>query len=655
MRREELRPAFDLYALGRSVQEILRAVRAAEGGDPKLLTRDGRESIFSKYQWLYLNIIARRLLDGEVENPSSDVIPSLTEGVMTEIRYQSADDALEDVEKLLSLYDLEGEVPELNPDIASYIQIPHCKVPLTPRVRAILDHPTFRRLGQITQLGFVSLVYPGATHTRLEHVLGTFSACSDYLRALWYDDINPLFRSVMRRSDLELGLLAALVHDIAQYPMAHDLGEVSSRFDHELFTQEILERQPQDAEESLGTLIGSSEWNVDIDTLLSVMNAKQSSPFRHQVLHSIISGPLDCDKVDYLRRDSIHIGAPFAASIDEGRLIRNLTLVYAAESVGVRDAGFTVSSPKLLFAEIGVVEKALVIARSLWRTRQDMFTQVYWHHSVRALKAMLGCAVRRVLVGLNDEASLAAFWLSFQRFMSEPTRYQGDASSGGSESGRARVEGELLFDGPVRSVGWTSSGLVATDECLIRLLWQFANPAVRMLLSEIGSRRIYRRVAVLSKGRDPERFMQIYARFVGYRANDDVAGVERLRVGWEDAVRGQLLRKLRANPVLVPHGMTLESLEDALQKRDPFILVDVPVKSATARFKREEFYYLPEDYSGPRGRDQVFPQFRPEYVSLGSEQFDHDVGKIRVFVASEWAKIVAHSLSDDEIISALIR
>ena len=58
---------------------------------------------------------------------------------------------------------------------SSIIRVPpELDVPLTPRVRRIIDSVAFRRLSQVSQLGFVRLVYPGATHTRFEHSLGVY-------------------------------------------------------------------------------------------------------------------------------------------------------------------------------------------------------------------------------------------------------------------------------------------------------------------------------------------------------------------------------------------------------------------------------------------------------------------------------------------------
>lgn len=182
--RADLKKQFDLFAMGKTLLEVLRTHiskrESAQGATP---------TGFTPYQRQFVSIVAKRLLDGCVEQVrdhdlESDMISGLAKPVMEEIKYESAAEALGDLEKLVDLYSLEGDVPELNPNIATYVQIPHCRVPVTPRVSEIINHPSFTRLTQITQLGFVSLVYPSASHTRYEHVLGTFAQCCEYVRAL---------------------------------------------------------------------------------------------------------------------------------------------------------------------------------------------------------------------------------------------------------------------------------------------------------------------------------------------------------------------------------------------------------------------------------------------------------------------------------------
>ena len=56
------------------------------------------------------------------------------------------------------------------------------------------------------------------------------------LYALWHDPINPIFRQIMNERDLITCLLAALLHDLGQYPLAHDLEDA----DHDFFDHEPI-------------------------------------------------------------------------------------------------------------------------------------------------------------------------------------------------------------------------------------------------------------------------------------------------------------------------------------------------------------------------------------------------------------------------------
>src|SRR5207247_2126446 len=143
--------------------------------------------------------------------------------------------------------------------------------------------PTFTRLAQVTQLGFVSLVYPGASHTRYEHVLGTFAHCCEYVRALWNDQRNPLFQCLITRHDVELLLLADLLHDVCQYPMAHDLTEISSDFAHEPSGPQLLQAGPPLVAESLADVV-LGKWGVRPEELDEIWTANASSRFKCRLL-----------------------------------------------------------------------------------------------------------------------------------------------------------------------------------------------------------------------------------------------------------------------------------------------------------------------------------------------------------------------------------
>src|ERR1041385_748813 len=106
------------------------------------------------------------------------------------------------------------EIPELSEldSRQSLVRIPHEEdVPLTPRVRALIDTAEFRRLARISQLGLVSLVYPAANHTRFEHSLGVYRMALLYLKRLSYDE---RFAATITSHDAEIFLVSALLHDL---------------------------------------------------------------------------------------------------------------------------------------------------------------------------------------------------------------------------------------------------------------------------------------------------------------------------------------------------------------------------------------------------------------------------------------------------------
>ncbi len=106
----------------------------------------------------------------------------------------------------------------------SLIRIPpETDVPVTPRVLRLLETPPFRRLQHISQLGLVSQVYPGATHTRFEHSLGVYRLSLLYLKSLAND---PRFLSLVDEHSQELFLVCALLHDLGHWPYCHAIEDM---------------------------------------------------------------------------------------------------------------------------------------------------------------------------------------------------------------------------------------------------------------------------------------------------------------------------------------------------------------------------------------------------------------------------------------------
>jgi len=116
---------------------------------------------------------------------------------------------------------------------------PQTDVPLTGRVRQIIDAADFRRLARISQLGLVSLVYPAAIHTRFEHSLGVFRLALLYLKRLAHDE---RFTAVIGPQQAEVFLAAALLHDLGHWPFCHPIEDIRLPGvpSHELFANSFL-------------------------------------------------------------------------------------------------------------------------------------------------------------------------------------------------------------------------------------------------------------------------------------------------------------------------------------------------------------------------------------------------------------------------------
>jgi HD superfamily phosphohydrolase len=253
-------------------------------------------------------------------------------------------------------------------------------------VLKIISSPLIRHLAGVTQLGLIVQIYPTATHSRLEHILGTFANMARYCDALWNDTANPLFKQIMTQHDINLALLCALFHDIGQYPLAHDLEEADSKlFSHVEIGELILNGDKQESITLRNQI--KEEWGVEAQEIIEVLSADttdHSLPLKCRLLHSLISGPIDTDKLDYLIRDSNNLNLPYGKSIDVERLLSCLTVVFQRRDVST-------------YIALGIHEKGEIPAEGLAFTRYAMFGTVYWHHSSRSLKSMLHRAVWEAL------------------------------------------------------------------------------------------------------------------------------------------------------------------------------------------------------------------------------------------------------------------
>lgn len=259
------------------------------------------------------------------------------------------------------------------------IRVPELRtIPTTDRLRQIIDHPAFQRLRRVRQLGPTHLVYPGAVHTRFEHSLGVYASVLFFVQALMQ---NQLFAASISRDDIACVLLAGLLHDLGHYPFAHSLealhlkGRDTPR--HEDVGAQIIRGEITwlRGHAPIAELI-RRDWRVDPDRVIRLCTGRLGgeSTATDRLLRSIISGTIDADKMDYLERDSHHMGVPYGRHYDRDRLLASLTL--NADEDGV-----------------AVLAKGKVSAEMFVFSRYTMFSEAYWHHTVRAASAMVEAAL----------------------------------------------------------------------------------------------------------------------------------------------------------------------------------------------------------------------------------------------------------------------
>ena len=279
-------------------------------------------------------------------------------------------------------------------------------IPLGALELDVLDTPEFVRLQGVKQLGFCYRVWPGATHTRFEHSLGVYYLMLRALRMLRTRAVNTPNAISADATDLRTLLAAALLHDVGHYPFSHAIEELGYPIvPHERVGRRIIE----------GTNIAGvlERHGLRPERVADLVDPPRdhSLPPSDALLIRLLSGPLDVDKLDYLPRDARACNVPYGG-VDVTRLLGSLRVLTVD---GVR--------------RLGVSDKGISPLNSLLHARQEMFDNVYWHHTNRAMMAMLLRAVQEAmeagqlapedLYGQDDASLLALF---SQERMPEGTR-----------------------------------------------------------------------------------------------------------------------------------------------------------------------------------------------------------------------------------------
>ena len=247
---------------------------------------------------------------------------------------------------------------------------------LDPLTVELVDTPVFQRLRYVRQLGLAYLVYPGATHSRFEHALGTHHLARRTLALL--DERGEL--RGLPDDECAVVRTAALLHDVGHYPFSHALEEIGA-LHHEEVARPLISGGP------VAGVLARAFGAGAPDRVFELIRGASTS-----ALQGLISGSLDLDKIEYLKRDAFMCGVPYG-EIDVDRLINSLVLVV---------------DPSAGRPAVGVLEKGLSALESLLFAKYQMYRNVYWHHAVRSATAMYKRLVDEALTaGTLDARTLA--------------------------------------------------------------------------------------------------------------------------------------------------------------------------------------------------------------------------------------------------------
>jgi len=321
--------------------------------------------------------------------------------------YKSAEEVLAELRRIRPPFGAAERIPELLVTLDDIVRLPVTgNSVFTERVALLVDTPIIAPSKRHLQLAQVRQIFPGATHTRFEHLLGTVGTASYFVRSLYLNDMNAFWRVSTEAADVRAVLFAALLHDAGHLAFGHFIEEmtdlmegarhldfiitllrqcidelealikgnpvrivadpgnfditmqdkrdiidsVKSHWCSEVPGHKGSDREAQELLERVLRLFAPEAWLNDEDAYLFRRGTRVAL---EHVLRSIIDGPIDADKLDYLRRDSFHSGVFFASGIDLERFFESLRVcIYTGQSrhtvvpsIGVSEKGIALLKP----------------------------------------------------------------------------------------------------------------------------------------------------------------------------------------------------------------------------------------------------------------------------------------------------------------------
>lgn len=251
-----------------------------------------------------------------------------------------------------------SKVTIINDPIYGFITIPN------GIIFDLVQHPYFQRLRRISQMGLSYLVYPGAHHTRFHHAVGCLHIMQKAMETLKNKGV------VISKEEEEAVLIAILLHDIGHGPFSHAMEHsIVNGVHHEEISLAFMEQL-------------NKEFNGSLTLAIHIFKGS----YKRKFLNQLVSGQLDMDRTDYLKRDSFYTGMA-EGNINTDRIIAMLN----------------VKNDELVIEEKGIytVEKFLV-------ARRLMYWQVYLHKTGVVAEQLITRVLKRAKELTSDGVLLEA-------------------------------------------------------------------------------------------------------------------------------------------------------------------------------------------------------------------------------------------------------
>ena len=618
---------YDLYAFGKTIQQILAVIDMHFG-----------EVCYACYPFRYLHIISALLLDGQNridgEKKGENVYEqngirfvssfpmNLSSKLLASKKIRTSAELVQRLRRINRDYSIVELAPEFDSRCSNIINNTIGEVvPFTKRVSKVFNHPIMKRLYNELQLGLMTEIYPGASHNRWSHSLGVFAIVVKYYESLLSDPGNPLLKIIINEDDISHAFLAAIMHDIGHTSVCHDLEAANGKlFDHLSYMRRMVEDVPFGNKESLFSTI-QNYWgkNINLDRIINIVIHKGKDPV-DEIASDCIDGPIDADKLDYIKRDSYYCGVSYGDGIDYGRIMNSLTICEKKSKL-----------------RLSYYAKGRTAISSLLLARYQLYGSVYWHHTYRCLHALLYYSTflafkqdESFTIKVNQSRSIRIQEIRELYYYRVLRQYTWEDSW-------KRIDIKFTYLIPALKNAIADSQSVFPNNYSLGFIYVFTNELGKDFLKELKERNIYKRIYSKNmRGIDTADFSE--------KCRDRIKISQEIQESLFEAIKGaknQSDRNETAAEVII--SKEIKDFGEEISNGKVYIILDFPKK---IQINSNDW---PSEISDSARGLQSYGTANANEVVNASNSLLSEVANIRVYAEPDFYNLITRYLSASTI------